>query len=164
MTLKNKKKYVVIFSLIIILDQASKIVIQSIFNDNPYKVIHVIKNFFLIRYVENKGAVWGIFSQSSNTIIPKLITIFSLAALVIVIYFFLKLESKCAFELTSLSFIIGGAVGNLIDRLKQGYVVDFLEVYVKNFRWPTFNVADSFISIGVILLIISIWRGKCTQF
>lgn len=153
-----------IFSLIIILDQASKIVIQSIFNDNPYKVIHVIKNFFLIRYVENKGAVWGIFSQSSNTIIPKLITIFSLAALVIVIYFFLKLESKCAFELTSLSFIIGGAVGNLIDRLKQGYVVDFLEVYVKNFRWPTFNVADSFISIGVILLIISIWRGKCTQF
>lgn len=153
-----------IFSLIIILDQASKIVIQSIFNDNPYKVIHVIKNFFLIRYVENKGAVWGIFSQSSNTIIPKLITIFSLAALVIVIYFFLKLESKCKFELTSLSFIIGGAVGNLIDRLIQGYVVDFLEVYVKNFRWPTFNVADSFISIGVILLIISIWRGKCTQF
>jgi signal peptidase II len=164
LTLENKKKYVVIFSLIIILDQASKIVIQSIFNDNPYKVIHVIKNFFLIRYVENKGAVWGIFSQSSNTIIPKLITIFSLAALVIVIYFFLKLESKCKFELTSLSFIIGGAVGNLIDRLIQGYVVDFLEVYVKNFRWPTFNVADSFISIGVILLIISIWRGKCTQF
>lgn len=164
MTLENKKKYVVIFSLIIILDQVSKFIIQSIFNDNPYKVIHVIKQFFLIRYVENKGAVWGIFSQSSNTIIPKLITIFSLAALVIVIYFFLKLESKCVFELTSLSFIIGGAVGNLIDRLIQGYVVDFLEVYVKNFRWPTFNVADSFISIGVILLIISIWRGKCTQF
>jgi len=164
LTLENKKKYVVIFSLIIILDQVSKFIIKSIFSDNPYKVIHVIKDFFLIRYVENKGAVWGIFSQSTNTIIPKLITILSMVALVIVIYFFLKLESKCKFELTSLSFIIGGAVGNIIDRLIYGSVVDFLEVYVKDFRWPTFNVADSFISIGVILLIISIWRGKCTQF
>ncbi len=164
MTLENKKKYVVIFSLIIILDQVSKFIIKSVFSDNPYKVIHVIKDFFLIRYVENKGAVWGIFSQSTNTIIPKLITILSMVALVIVIYFFLKLESKCKFELTSLSFIIGGAVGNIIDRLIYGSVVDFLEVYVKDFRWPTFNVADSFISIGVILLIISIWRGKCTQF
>jgi signal peptidase II len=164
LTLENKKKYVVIFSLIIILDQVSKFIIKSIFSDNPYKVIHVIKDFFLIRYVENKGAVWGIFSQSTNTIIPKLITILSMVALVIVIYFFLKLESKCVFELSSLSFIIGGAVGNIIDRLIYGSVVDFLEVYVKNFRWPTFNIADSFISIGVILLIIAIWRGKCTQF
>jgi signal peptidase II len=154
----------VIFSLIIILDQVSKLIIQSIFNDNPYKVIQVIRDFFQIRYVENQGAVWGIFSQSAHTIIPKIITIFSIVALVVVIYFFLKLESRCVFELTSLSFIIGGALGNIIDRLYQGYVVDFLHVYVGNFQWPTFNVADSFISIGVVLLIISIWRGKCTQF
>jgi signal peptidase II len=164
LTLHNKKKYIVIFSLIIILDQVSKLIIQSIFNDNPYKVIQVIRDFFQIRYVENQGAVWGIFSQSAHTIIPKIITIFSIVALVVVIYFFLKLESRCVFELTSLSFIIGGALGNIIDRLYQGYVVDFLHVYVGNFQWPTFNVADSFISIGVVLLIISIWRGKCTQF
>jgi len=164
LTLQNKKKYIVIFSLIIILDQVSKLIIQSIFNDNPYKVIQVIRDFFQVRYVENQGAVWGIFSQSAHTIIPKLITIFSIVALVVVIYFFLKLESRCVFELTSLSFIIGGALGNIIDRLYQGYVVDFLHVYVNDYHWPTFNVADSFISIGVVLLIISIWRGKCTQF
>jgi signal peptidase II len=59
---------------------------------------------------------------------------------------------------------MGGALGNIIDRLYQGYVVDFLDVFIKNYHWPTFNIADSFITIGVILLIISIWRGKCTQF
>jgi signal peptidase II len=164
LTLLNKKKFVAVFALIIILDQVTKFIIQVVFNDNPYKVIHVIKNFCLLRYVENKGAVWGIFSQSSSVIIPKVITVLSLAALIVVIYYFLKLESVCVFELTSLSFIIGGAVGNIIDRLYQGYVVDFLELYVKSYHWPTFNVADSFISIGVVLLIISIWRGKCTQF
>ena len=164
MTLVNKKKFVLLFSLIIITDQVAKIIIQSIFNPERHKVITVIKDFFVIRYVENKGAVWGIFSQSSSTIIPKIITVLSLVALVVVIYFFLKLEGKCVLELTSFSFIIGGAVGNIIDRLLQGYVVDFLDVFIKEYHWPTFNVADSFISIGVVLLIISIWRGKCTQF
>ncbi|UCH96579.1 MAG: signal peptidase II [Candidatus Aminicenantes bacterium] len=164
MTLKNKKKYIAIFSTIIILDQVSKLIVQSIFKGDPYKVIQVIKNFFLIRYVENKGAVWGIFSHSNSVVIPKLITILSIVALVVVIYFFLKLQAKCTFELVSLSFIIGGAVGNIMDRLYQGYVVDFLDVYIKSYHWPTFNIADSFITIGVIILIISIWRGKCTQF
>jgi signal peptidase II len=164
LTLENKKKYIAIFSIIIILDQAAKFMIQAVFNGNPYKVITVIKDFFLIRYVENKGAVWGILSQSTSVIIPKVITILSVLALIIVIYFFLKLESKCAFELTSLSFVMGGALGNIIDRLYQGYVVDFLDVFIRDYHWPTFNIADSFITIGVILLIISIWRGKCTQF
>ncbi len=164
MTLQNKKKYIAIFSIIIILDQAAKLIVQAVFNGNPYKVITVIKNFFLVRYVENKGAVWGIFSQSDSVIIPKVITILSVLALIIVIYFFLKLESQCVLELTSLSFVIGGALGNVIDRLYQGYVLDFLDVFIKDYHWPTFNIADSFITIGVILLIISIWRGKCTQF
>jgi signal peptidase II len=164
LTLENKKKYIAVFSIIIILDQASKLMIQAIFRSDPYKVITVIKNFFLIRYVENKGAVWGIFSQSTSVVIPKIITILSMLALIVVIYFFLKLESQCVLELTSLSFVIGGALGNIIDRLYQGYVVDFLDVFIKDYHWPTFNIADSFITIGVILLIISIWRGKCTQF
>lgn len=164
MTLRNKKRYIVIFSVIIILDQVAKFIVQGVFNGDPYKVITVIKDFFLIRYVENKGAVWGIFSQSTSVIIPKIITVLSIFALIVVIYFFLKLESQCVLELTSLSFVIGGALGNIIDRLYQGYVVDFLDVFIKNHHWPTFNIADSFITIGVILLIISIWRGKCTQF
>jgi signal peptidase II len=164
MTLKDKKKYVLIFTLIILADQVSKFIIKANFEATPYKLIRVINDFFTIRYVRNQGAVWGIFSDTSHTIIPKIITGLSLVALVIVIYYFLKLEAKCKWELTSLSFIIGGAVGNITDRIIQGYVVDFLDVMIGTYHWPTFNVADSFISIGVILLIISIWRGKCTRF
>jgi signal peptidase II len=164
LTLKDKRKYLLIFTLIIIADQVAKFFIKVTFHSNPYKVITVIKDIFTIRYVENSGAVWGIFSDAAHTIIPKVITVLSLVALVIVIYYFLKLTAVCRWELVSLSFIIGGAVGNLIDRVVQGYVVDFLDVLIGTYHWPTFNVADSFISIGVTLLIISIWRGKCTQF
>jgi len=164
LTLLNKKKYILIFSLIIIADQISKLWIQSQFKTDPFKVITVFRDFFVLRYVENKGAVWGIFSQTSNNLIPIAITLLSLIALISVLYFFLKIQSTCALELTSLSFVIGGALGNFIDRVYQGYVVDFLDVFIKTHHWPTFNIADSFISIGVCLLIISIWRGKCTQF
>ncbi len=164
MTLKDKKKYVLIFSLIILADQVTKFIIKANFESAPYKVIRVINDFFTIRYVRNQGAVWGIFSNTAHTFILKIITALSLAALVIVVYYFLKLEARCKWELTSLSFIIGGAVGNITDRIIQGYVVDFLDVMIGTYHWPTFNVADSFISIGVILLIISIWRGKCTRF
>lgn len=164
MTLKDKKRYVLIFTLIILADQISKFIIKVNLEQEPYKVITVIKKFFMIRFVKNRGAIWGLFSNPSHSFIPQIITILSIVAMVIVIYYFLKIEAKCSWELTSLSFIIGGAVGNIIDRIVQGYVVDFLDVIINDFHWPTFNIADSFISIGVIILIFSIWRGKCTQF
>jgi len=163
--LKDKNKYVVIFTLIIVFDQISKFIIKAnLGRSAPHRIVTVIKDFFVIRYVENQGAVWGIFSNPGHSIIPKIVTVLSVVALVIVIYYFLKIGSECVWELVSLSFIIGGAVGNIIDRIVQGYVVDFLDVFIKSYHWPTFNVADSFISIGVIVLIFSIWRGKCTQF
>jgi len=164
LTLKNKKLYALFFSLIILLDQVSKYLVQNAFSLDPYKTIGVIDNFFIIRFVKNKGAVWGMFSQSAHTIIPKVITGLSIVALAAVLYFFLKMETRCKLELFALSAIIGGAVGNIIDRLYQGYVVDFLDFFISSHHWPTFNVADMFISIGVFFLIISIWRGKCTQF
>ena len=163
-TLTDKKKYVLIFALIIIADQVSKFIVKANFEMQPYKIITVIKDIFSIRYVQNQGAVWGLFSDPAHTLIPKIITAFSVFALVIVLYYFLKLKGECTLELTSLSFIIGGAVGNITDRIIQGYVVDFLHVIIVRYHWPTFNIADSFISMGVILLVLSIWRGKCTQF
>lgn len=164
MTLENKKKYLVVFSLITILDQLTKVIITNVLDKNPFKVIPLIEGFCRLRYVENRGAVWGIFSDAGHTIIPRIITGLSIIAIIVVLYYFLKIEAHCVMELTSLSFIIGGAVGNIADRISPGYVIDFIEVYIKDYSWPTFNVSDSFITMGVILLIISIWRGKCTQF
>ncbi len=148
--------------MIIIADQVTKYLIKA--NFSLYEKLVVIKGLFQITYVRNSGAVWGILSDHPSQLVSVVITVFSITALVVVMVFFARLEANCKFELTSLSFIIGGALGNIIDRVNQGYVVDFLDVFIKNSHWPTFNVADSFISIGVVVLIISIWRGKCTQF
>jgi len=65
--------------------------------------------------------------------------------------------------MTALAFISGGAIGNIIDRVALGYVVDFIEIYIKQYRWPAFNVADSFISIGMVLLIFSIFKSGKKQ-
>jgi len=159
LTLYLKKKFLLISSLIIIADQISKFLIKS--NLNLYEKINIINGFFQIKYIRNSGAVWGLFSNSPNSLIPKLITLLSIIALIIVLFYFLKIESSCILELTSLSLIMGGALGNLVDRVTQGSVVDFLEFYIGKYHWPTFNVADFFISTGVILLIFSLWRGKC---
>ena len=80
----------------------------------------------------------------------------------IVSFFFLRADSRSRLELASYALILGGALGNIIDRLRLGYVVDFLDAYIKSQHWPTFNVADSCITIGVLLLALSMWRGKCT--
>lgn len=162
MKIKNKKIYILFTGIIIIADQITKFIIKS--NFNLYEQLDVIKNFFRIIYIKNSGAVWGLFSNQKGSVIPVIITILSISALLIVIYIFLKTNSECKLELISLSFISGGAIGNIIDRITQGFVVDFIEIYIKSYRWPTFNIADSFISVGIFLLIISIWKGKCKQF
>lgn len=158
MILNNKKKYFLIIGIIIFLDQISKFVIKT--NFNIYDNIKIFKGFFQLFYAPNSGAIWGIFHNQSNTIIPKIITIISVIAVLILIFFFLKVKSNHKLELTSLSFIIGGAIGNIIDRIYQGFVVDFLDFYIKDYHWPTFNIADSFITIGVVILAISIWKGE----
>lgn len=160
MTINNKSKYLFLIGSVVLIDQLTKYVIKT--SLTLYDRIDVIKGFFQIIYVRNSGAIWGIFSDHANTWISKVITILSIVALIVVIYYFLKLPANCLLELLSLSFIMGGALGNIIDRLLQGYVVDFLDFYIKSHHWPTFNAADLFISTGVIFLIFSIWRGKCT--
>ena len=162
MSLNLKKKFLVIIGFIIAMDQVTKLLIKS--NLDLYEKVDIIKGFFQLKYVTNSGAVWGIFSRTPHEFIPKIITGLSIIALLIVIYYFLKIEASCKTELVALSFIMGGALGNNIDRILQGFVVDFLEFYISKYHWPTFNVADFFISSGVILLIIAFWRGKCPTF
>jgi len=155
----KKKWYFSAIFAIIIADQLSKFIIRT--NFNLYEQVNVIKGFVKIIYIRNSGVIWGLFSNSKNQIIPIIITILSIAALLTVFYIFLKTSLTCKLELISLSFIMGGAVGNVIDRFSLGYVVDFIDIYVKSYHWPTFNIADSFISIGIILLLISVLRNKC---
>jgi len=156
--LKNRYIYLTITLSIILADQISKYFIRSSFG--LYDQKNIIKGFFRFIYVKNNGAVWGFFSGNSNPFITILITILAIIALSVVIYLFFKIGSEKILEALALSFIAGGAIGNIIDRIFLGYVVDFIEIYIKKYRWPTFNIADSFISIGIVLLLFSIFKDR----
>ncbi len=161
MHLKDKKFYLFLMPLIIIADQASKwLVTKSLPLEGTRDVIN---GFFRLWHVRNSGAVWGFFQGHDGGWVPKLITALAVAALLVVMFFFLRAGRQERLELFAYAFILGGALGNIIDRLRLGYVVDFLDVYVRTWHWPTFNVADSCITIGVLLLAFSLLRGnQCT--
>jgi len=158
--LKNKKPYLLAILAIIAADQASKWLVVRFLPLNSVR--EVIKGCFRLWHVRNSGAVWGFFSGHDGGLVPGVLTALAIAALLVVAFFFLHADRRQRLELAAYASILGGALGSIIDRLRLGYVVDFLDAYVKSQHWPTFNVADSCITIGVLLLALSLWRGKCT--
>jgi signal peptidase II len=160
LTTKNKTFYFFIMLAIAAVDQASKwLVARYVPLENT---VDIIRGGLRIWHVRNSGAIWGFFQGHGNRLVPVAITALAIIALAIVAYFFLRTPGSQGLELTAYAFILGGALGNIIDRLRLGYVVDFLDAYIKAHHWPTFNCADSCITFGVLLLALSMWRGKCT--
>jgi signal peptidase II len=143
------------FALIVILlglDQASKwLVARTI---PLYGSRKVIPGFFNLTHVRNKGAIFGFFSNPANTTAFLALTAASLAAMALVVFYFIKTPAGERGTKLSLSLILAGALGNLIDRVGRGYVIDFLDLHVRSRHWPFFNVADSCITIGAILLLV----------
>ena len=132
----------------LIADQATKLYIDR--SMLLFQSIPVIDGLFNITYVRNKGAAFSFLSHASWRL-PFFIAISAVAAAVIVIAF-KRLRHDQRLAQASLAMIFSGAVGNLIDRVRQGEVVDFLDVYWRTYHWPAFNVADSLICVGVALL------------
>lgn len=142
------KKQIAIFTTIFILvDQFIKLIVEK----TNLVDISVINNFFNLTYVRNTGGAWGIFSN--NTILLVIVSIIVFLVLIKSIYDEKK-ESKQV--MLSYSFLLGGLVGNLIDRIVRGYVVDYLHFYYNSYHFPVFNFADIIIVVGVILMIINI--------
>ncbi|AGK97720.1 signal peptidase II [Clostridium pasteurianum] len=136
----------IIIILVNIIDRFSKIWALKTLKDNNDVVI--IKNIFSLSYLENRGAAWGIFQGKTNFLL--VITIFVIIG---IIYFIFKYKPKNKLIRISLSFIIGGAIGNMYDRLVNKYVVDFIYFHYKDvYSFPTFNVADMSVVVGTILL------------
>ena len=129
---------------IVLLDQVSKFWISQI---RPY--VKVIPGFFNLVYVENTGAAFGIFQGKL-----WLLSAISFAAMIVLSWLIWQGQHERKGMLLAFTLILGGTCGNFIDRVRLNYVVDFLEFYIKTYRWPSFNIADSAISIGVALLIL----------
>ena len=118
-----------------------------------YDSVIIIKDFFYITYVRNTGAAWSIFSGETLGIV-----IVSLIIILGIIYYIFKNNPESKLEKLGYGMILGGAIGNLFDRIIYGYVIDFFDFYIFGYDYPIFNLADSFIFVGVIILIIYTWR------
>ncbi len=161
--MKRRSIYLVFITVLLTIDQITKTAIfRSI---NPFDERSIIPDFFNLVHVRNKGAIFGFFSNADSSFIFFLLTVFSLVAVVLVVYYFIKTSVSYKLMNVSLSLILAGALGNQIDRIMRGYVIDFLDFKFWGWHWPSFNVADSCISTGAVLLIFIFFfkRGpECT--
>jgi len=137
--------YFLLSAVVLALDQATKYLVKG--HIALYEVIRVFPCFNLV-YVRNVGSAFGLFRSLGNTFF---VVIALVAMIVIAVMMIKEPENRPVFSL-----ILGGAAGNLADRLMQGYVVDFLDVYVGNYHWPAFNVADSALTVGIFLLAVNL--------
>ena len=140
---KETRNLIIIMIILIVIDQISKILITNLLNDN---VLVIIPKFLKFIYVENTGAAFGILS--GNIFILILISL----GLIYYIYEEIK-RNKSSKVVFSYTLVLSGALGNLIDRIFRGYVVDFVSFTLFNKEMAVFNIADSYITVGVILLL-----------
>jgi signal peptidase II len=140
------------------LDRFTKWLIESSvsFTDT----FRVIPGFFDIVHSENRGVAFGLFNDGASNWSTGLLSLFALIAVLVIAALLWNGARLERLSLAGLSLILGGAAGNLFDRIAWGRVTDFLEFYVGDYHWPTFNVADSAIVIGSGLLLIELLRAK----
>ena len=134
-----------------IIDLVSKLIVSNLMD--VYDSIKIIENFFYITYVRNTGAAWSIFSGERLGLV-----IVSLIIICFIVYYIFKNNPENRLEKVGYAMIVGGAFGNLLDRIVYGYVIDFFDFNIFNYDYPIFNLADCFIFFGVLLIIMYMWR------
>ncbi len=142
--------------LIVALDQYTKSLISSSWRIGETHPI--VPEIFSLTYVRNRGGAFGLMSDLPETWRVAFFVIFAIATVSALVWMLRSTPRGDVLQRFALTAVIGGAAGNLYDRVRYGEVVDFLDVYYRDWHWPAFNVADSFISCGVVLLLIGSLR------
>ncbi len=164
---ENKLKFFfIITAAVIFADHLTKWIIKT--SMELHQTIRVIGDYFTITYILNSGIAFGMFDTNPSPHKPILLIIISFIALGIILYIFLSLPKSVKHTALAMGLIFGGAIGNMIDRIVRGKVVDFLDfdfpditvraLNIHMTRWPTFNVADSCVLAGIVLLLVIILR------
>ena len=152
--------YLAISLAIIVLDALTKWLVAA--RIDLHESITVIPNLFEIVHVRNTGAAFGIGANTDSHLVPMLLNGGAIVVFCVVVVYALRTAVTDRMLQVALHLILGGAIGNLIDRFRLGYVVDFLDVYVnwggQTHHWPAFNIADSAICIGIGLLFLDMRR------
>jgi signal peptidase II len=154
-------KLALIAGLVIVFDQITKAVIQ---NTVPlYHSITVIPGFFNITHILNPGGAFGFMANKSLGLRKLLFLLISSLAICLIFYFYKKTPRKYSLLCACFALILGGAVGNLIDRIRFGEVVDFLDCHIGSYHWPSFNVADSAITVGIVIYVFHVIFKKMPE-
>jgi signal peptidase II len=141
--------WVALAAVIVLIDQVTKIAIERAFD---YGDVHPVAGFFNLVLTYNKGAAFSFLASASGWQ-KHFLTVIGIGASLFILYLLARHGSQKLFSL-ALAMILGGAIGNVIDRLAYGHVVDFLDFHVGGWHWPAFNMADSAIVGGAILLVV----------
>lgn len=157
---KIKLVYLLITTAVLVaFDQLTKIYVQSKFYLG--ESISVIENFFNFTYVQNPGAAFGFLAKSPAIFRENFFLIIPPIAMGIILFFLRSVKANDRIQILALSCVFGGALGNYIDRLRVGYVIDFLDFHYKHiYSWPAFNIADSAIVCGIIILFLISFRKE----
>src|ERR1700756_3960074 len=156
-----RKLHFLIALFVIVLDRLAKLVVER--KIPLHDGIQIIPGFFRLTHLENRGAAFGLFADSPSPWKIGVLVLFSVIALVVVSFLLWKNSHSISTTGVGLALILGGAVGNLWDRLAAGHVTDFLLFYIGQYQWPAFNVADSAIVIGATLLVFEILFTKTPE-
>lgn len=148
--------FVGVVAVVLVFDQATKRYIHTTFA--LYESYAVIDGFLNLTYVRNSGAAFGFLSRLEPTFLRLFFLVVTAVASLVLVVYYVRVPWSHWLTLFGLSLIAAGAVGNGIDRLWLGQVIDFIDVYVGSYHWPSFNVADSAICVGVGCLLLDAWR------
>ena len=148
-SIKKNISLIIIFFSIILFDQLTKILV--IRNFQLYESISILP-FFNLTFVVNYGFAFGFLNNSSLNQIIVICVIFS----IITYFLYLLFKTQDQFFRFSLILVLSGAIGNFIDRVLHGFVIDFIDIYLGSYHWPAFNIADSSITLGFILIMFNI--------
>jgi signal peptidase II len=153
----GRSAYLWIAGMVVALDQVSKALVDDFMTLHESHTI--VEGLVRLTYVQNRGAAFGILSEAGLPYQSVLFSAVSLLALLAIALYAWRMPVQSRLPQTALALVMGGAVGNLLDRARLGYVIDYVDVYWGAHHWPAFNVADSAITIGVTLLVLDILRN-----
>jgi signal peptidase II len=153
-----KRKYwilLIVFVFIFLIDQWTKFLVQQkLF---LYQSVEIIPAFFNLIHVRNTGGAFGVLGGERGGLGSFLFIAVSLIAVAAILVLFTRLKEEDRNLSLSFSLVLSGALGNLVDRLRHGEVVDFLDFHVGSYHWPAFNIADTAICIGIALMVLELW-------
>jgi signal peptidase II len=156
MNRRSRLLEVLLLGAIVVLDQLTKELLKRSLDLHEYRPI--VEGVLSLSHVRNRGAAFGLLADAGLPYQGPLLAVISLLALGAIAAYAWRLPDESRLPRLALAFILGGAIGNLVDRVRFGYVVDFIHVYWNQHSWPDFNVADSAISTGVALLLLDMLR------